>query len=104
MPSHDWRQHTFAGLIEAGILQIGDGYRAENAELGGDGPIFLRAGHVTDTHIEFEGVDRFRTDLADRVRPKMAIAADVIVTTKGNSTGRVAYVTELMPPSSTHPT
>ena len=48
-----------------GALEIGDGYRAKNDELGGTGLIFLRAGHVKDTHIDFEGVDRFRhTDIA----------------------------------------
>jgi type I restriction enzyme, S subunit len=43
---------TFGELIADGLLEIGDGYRAKNEELGGDGPIFLRAGHVTDTHID----------------------------------------------------
>ena len=46
-------QTTFAELIDEGVLEIGDGYRAKNEELGGSGPIFLRAGHVTDTHIDF---------------------------------------------------
>jgi type I restriction enzyme S subunit len=93
-----WTVSTFARLIEAGILEIGDGYQAQNAELGGDGPIFLRAGHVADTHIDFTGVERFRSDLADRVRPKMSRPGDVIITTKGNSTGRVSHVTPTMPP------
>lgn len=98
MAAEGWSQTSFAELIAAGILQISDGYRAENAELGGDGPIFLRAGHVTDTHIDFAGVERFRPELADRVRSKMAQAGDVVVTTKGNSTGRVTFVTAEMPP------
>lgn len=49
---------TFAQLIAEGALEIGDGYRAKNDELGGVGLIFLRAGHVTDSHIDFEGVER----------------------------------------------
>ena len=53
---------TFDRLIAEGALEIGDGYRAKNEELGGDGLIFLRAGHVTDTHIDFDGVERFRSD------------------------------------------
>jgi type I restriction enzyme S subunit len=89
---------TFAELTAAGVLEIGDGYRAKNDELGGDGPIFLRAGHVSDTHIDFDGVDRFRAELAARVRSKMAEPGDTIVTTKGNSTGRTAFVTRTMPP------
>ena len=39
---------TFGKLISEGALEVGDGYRAKNEELGGDGLIFLRAGHVTD--------------------------------------------------------
>jgi type I restriction enzyme S subunit len=88
---------TFEQLINDGILEIGDGYRAKNEELGGDGPIFLRAGHVTDTHIDLEGVERFHGSLADKVRSKMSQVGDAIVTTKGNSTGRTAFVTKSMP-------
>ena len=40
---------TFGDLIDRGILDITDGYRAQNSELGGSGLIFLRAGHVTDS-------------------------------------------------------
>ena len=68
----DWREYTFADLIKSSALEIGDGYRAKNSELGGDGPIFLRAGHVRDTHIDLDGVDRFRRGLAGAVAPKMS--------------------------------
>jgi type I restriction enzyme S subunit len=88
---------TFQNLIDAGALEIGDGYRAKLSELGGDGPIFLRAVHVTDAGIEFDGVDRFKSHLTQQVRSKMAQPGDTVVTTKGNSTGRTAYVTEEMP-------
>jgi type I restriction enzyme S subunit len=94
----EWREHTFADLIESSALEIGDGYRAKNSELGGDGPIFLRAGHVRDTHIDLDGVDRFRRELASAVAPKMSRPRDVIVTTKGNSTGRTSYVGDSLPP------
>lgn len=90
-------EQTFDDLIRSGLLAIGDGYRAKNEELGGDGPLFLRAGHVRDTHIDFEGVERFHAEFADRVASKMSRAGDVIVTTKGNSTGRVAYVDDKLP-------
>ena len=88
---------TFGELIADGLLEIGDGYRAKNEELGGGGPIFLRAGHVTDTHIDFAGVERFHVSLTDKVRSKMSRVGDAIVTTKGNSTGRTAFVTASMP-------
>ena len=98
MASNGSKTVTFQKLIDVGILEIGDGYRAKNSELGGIGPIFLRAGHVTDTHIDFEGVEQFHAELADKVRPKMAHPGDTIVTTKGNSTGRTSFVTQRMPP------
>ena len=88
---------TFATLIADGALEIGDGYRARNDELGGSGPIFLRAGHVTDSHIDFEGVERFHAQLEPRLRSKLAMPGDAVVTTKGNSTGRTTYVTPTMP-------
>ena len=56
--AREWREVVFADLIHANALEIGDGYRAKNSELGGDGPIFLRAGHVRDEHIDFGGVER----------------------------------------------
>lgn len=94
----DWETHAFSSLIKAGALEIGDGYRAKNDELGGDGPIFLRAGHVSDSGIDFSGVDRFTYLDADRFGSKLSQAGDVVITTKGNSTGRVTFVTPRMPP------
>lgn len=88
---------TFQQLIDEGILEIGDGYRAKNSELGEGGPIFLRAGHVTDSTIEFEGVEHFRADVCEKVQGKVAKPGDTIVTTKGNSTGRTSYVRDEMP-------
>jgi type I restriction enzyme S subunit len=98
MVGEQFEPTTFAELISEGALEIGDGYRARNEELGGDGLIFLRAGHVTDTHIDFDGVDRFRAELEPRVRSKLARTGDAVVTTKGNSTGRATFVSPSMPP------
>ncbi|MFZ1415068.1 MAG: hypothetical protein WAS73_10905 [Defluviicoccus sp.] len=67
MAGEPFEQTTFAELISEGTLEIGDGYRAKNEELGGDGLIFLRAGHVSDTHIDFDGVERFHRELESRV-------------------------------------
>ena len=92
-----WEHHTFGELIESGVLLLSDGYRAKLEELGGDGPMFLRAGHVSDSHIDFSGVERFHARLESRVRGKMSQPGDVVITTKGNSTGRVAYVSESLP-------
>lgn len=98
MAGDRFERTTFAELISEGALEIGDGYRAKNDELGGDGLMFLRAGHVSDTHIDFEGVERFHVALESRVQSKVAKPGDAVVTTKGNSTGRTTYVTPSMPP------
>ncbi|QPD04234.1 MAG: hypothetical protein Nkreftii_002008 [Candidatus Nitrospira kreftii] len=98
MPGEWPEMTTFANLIEEGALEIGDGYRAKNEELGGDGLIFLRAGHVTNSHVDFTGVERFHAALEARVRSKLSIPGDAVVTTKGNSTGRTTFVTSSMPP------
>jgi type I restriction enzyme S subunit len=92
------REAKFQQLLDEGLLEIGDGYRAKNNELGGTGPIFLRAGHVTDSHIDFNGVDHFHEHLEEMVRSKMSKVGDTIITTKGNSTGRTSFVTERLPP------
>ena len=97
MAGEHFERTTFARLISEGALEIGDGYRAKNEELTGDGLIFLRAGHVTDTHIDFNGVERFRAELEPRVRSKLAKPGDAVVTTKGNSTGRTTFVSASMP-------
>src|SRR5216117_1702099 len=97
MAGDQFGRTTFAHLISDGALEIGDGYRAKNEELGGDGLIFLRARHVTDTHIDFDGVERFHAELEPRVRSKLAKPGDAVITTKGNSTGRTAYVSHSMP-------
>jgi type I restriction enzyme S subunit len=88
---------TFGELIKSGVLSITDGYRAKNSELGGDGLIFLRAGHVTDAHIDFAGVERFHEKLTAKLQDKTSRVGDVIVTTKGNSTGRTSFVDVTMP-------
>jgi type I restriction enzyme S subunit len=93
----NWRNCSFDDLIRENVLSISDGYRAKNDELGGSGPIFLRAGHVTDTHIDLAGVERFHAELASRVESKASRPGDVVITTKGNSTGRVAFVGPNLP-------
>ena len=89
--STPFESHTFASLIDCDLLQIGDGHRAKVAELGGDGPIFLRAGLVSDDGIRLQGADRFRQEV-QVPSAKFSLARDTFVTTKGNSVGRAGYV------------
>jgi len=65
--------------------------------LGGDGPIFLRAGLISDDGIRLQGGDRFRTDVAVP-SAKFSVGRDTFVTTKGNSVGRTGYIPLDLPP------
>lgn len=91
------KTETFQSLIQRGVLKIGDGYRARLNELGGDGPIFLRAGSLTAQGFIWEGNDKFRKDLTVTIQSKMGLPGDTVITTKGNSTGRTGYVPQDSP-------
>jgi type I restriction enzyme S subunit len=82
----------FNDLIESGLLEIGDGYRAKNDELGGDGPLFLRAGLMTSSGFDWASADHFNRSAVSKVSTKLGRAYDTVITTKGNSIGRTAYV------------
>jgi len=83
---------VFRQLIDAGLLEIGDGYRAKNAELGGSGPIFLRSAYLQDSGFVENMPERFKeTDIVG-FGAKVAQSGDVVITTKGNSTGRVGVI------------
>jgi type I restriction enzyme, S subunit len=58
---------TFTDLMERGILEIGDGYQAKLEELGGDGPLFLRAGLLTEQGLDWSAAERFCVDIASKV-------------------------------------
>lgn len=91
----DWATTTTGELISAGVLSIGDGYRAKNSELGADGLPFARAGNI-DGGFHFEDADRFpERDLA-KVGDKISRPGDVVFTSKG-TVGRMAWVREATP-------
>jgi type I restriction enzyme S subunit len=78
-------------LIRGGILEIGDGYRAKNSELGLPGLPFIRAGDLN------HGFDTTRAEVlhessVTRAGPKICRAGDVAFTSKG-TIGRFAQVT-----------
>jgi type I restriction enzyme S subunit len=88
------RVATFGELVSTATLEIGDGYRAKNQELGGDGLIFLRAAYLQDDGFTMVQPDRFLTNAITKFGPKIAQVGDVAITTKGNSTGRVGRIRE----------
>lgn len=77
-------------LIAAGLLEIGDGYRAKNDELGDSGLPFARAGNINGG-FDFTGADRFPVANLDRVGNKVSRFVDVVFTSKG-TVGRFAFV------------
>jgi type I restriction enzyme, S subunit len=81
---------TFGALVRDGTLEIGDGYRAKLDELGGEGPFFLRAGALTDRGFVWGGLESFHCEA--RTDGKHGQPGDVVITTKGNSVGRVGQI------------
>lgn len=86
---------TVQQYIDAGVLEIGDGYRAKNSELGTEGIPFARAGNI-DEGFSFEGADRFPLESLDLVGPKVSQVGDSLFTSKG-TVGRIAFVNEATP-------
>jgi type I restriction enzyme S subunit len=84
----EWQ--AFADLVSSGFLEVGDGYRAKLDELTGGGSVFLRAGALGDDGFDWDGLDEFGPDA--RVHSKEGQPSDVVITTKGNSIGRVGFV------------
>ncbi len=89
-----FQEGLFSELVGAGTLEIGDGYRAKNNELGGSGPIFLRSAYLQNRGFRLSNPERFRTTALSRFGSKVARTGDVVITTKGNSTGRVGRIRE----------
>jgi len=83
---------SFSRLRDDGLLDFGDGYRAKNMELGGHGPIFLRAAYLQDTGFSLDNPDRFIAGDLSLFGNKVAKLRDVVITTKGNSTGRIGVI------------
>jgi type I restriction enzyme S subunit len=88
------RRFKFQELRDQGVLDFGDGYRAKNSELDGGGPIFLRAAYLQDDGFILNDPDRFKEMSTDKFGPKVAQLGDVVITTKGNSTGRIGVIRE----------
>lgn len=77
-------------LIDAGVLAVGDGYRAKNIELAAHGIPFARAGNI-DGGFLFNDADCFPEADLHKVGDKISRPGDVVFTSKG-TVGRFAYV------------
>src|SRR5207248_2678 len=85
---------TFTELMREGVLTVGDGYRAKNEELGADGPIFLRSAYLQDNGWVLNSPDRLMSIPGKSFGSKIACVGDTVLTTKGNSLGRLGFVDE----------
>jgi type I restriction enzyme S subunit len=83
---------TLGELVKAGDLAVGDGYRAKNEELGSSGPIFLRSAYLQDSGWVLDTPDRLSLPQVAEFGSKVAQLFDTVLTTKGNSLGRLGLV------------
>jgi type I restriction enzyme S subunit len=85
-----WTTLKNSELIENDVLEIGDGYRAKNSELGSIGLPFARAGNI-DNGFHFENADLLDEANVPKAGSKVSKTGDVVFTSKG-TVGRFAYV------------
>ena len=86
----EWPVFYTRDLIADDLLEIGDGYRAKNSEMGDSGLPFVRAGDVHG-RVNTVGTDVLSIESVSRVGAKRSQTGDVVITTKG-TVGRVAFV------------
>jgi type I restriction enzyme S subunit len=85
-----WTKWTNFQLIKNGILEIGDGYRAKNSEMGQDGLPFARAGNINNG-FHFENADILQENSVWQAKDKISKVGDIVFTSKG-TVGRFAFV------------
>ncbi len=93
IPQHrrpGWKYWEVADLLRDGILDIGDGYRAKNSELGETGLPFARAGNLNEG-LHFEEADILSEASVRLAGEKISRPGDITFTSKGTF-GRFAIV------------
>ena len=79
----EWREVRVGELVTQGVLEISDGYRVRNDELGPQGIPFVRGGDIRDGWINTATEDHIRPEFAERVVSKLSQPRDVAFITKG---------------------
>lgn len=82
-------------LIEEGLLSIGDGYRAKNAELTDNGIPFVRISNI-NYEIDFKSTDKFPVESIKKVGQKISKPGDVVFSSKG-TIGKFIFVEDETP-------
>ncbi|GER88041.1 hypothetical protein KDW_22030 [Dictyobacter vulcani] len=85
-----WYIWETSNLIAKDTLEIGDGYRAKNSEMGIDGLPFARAGNINNG-FHFDSADVLASHSVQKAGNKISIPGDVVFTSKG-TIGRFAFV------------
>lgn len=90
--SSGWFRTTTAHLIQEGALEIGDGYRAKNAEFEDSGVPFLRIGNIgTNGQFELADAPLFPVEDLSKVGRKLSRPGDCVIATKA-TIGRSGFV------------
>ncbi len=90
----NWSTARVSELIDRKVIEIGDGYRAKNSELGASGLPFVRAGNI-ENGIKVQGADHLLIERLPYAKGKTSRANDVVFTSKG-TVGRIALVPDGM--------
>jgi type I restriction enzyme, S subunit len=97
MPTqNDWQVYKVEELIARDHLEVGDGYRAKNSEMGSTGLPFLRVANIQNGSFDFTDIDILDTKNLHKVGNKISQTDDIVFTTKG-TVGRFAFVKENTP-------
>jgi type I restriction enzyme, S subunit len=91
-----WQYWEVADLLRDGFIQIGDGYRAKNSEMGEPGLPFARAGNLNNG-FHFDDADILKEESVRLAGEKISRLGDITFTSKGTF-GRFAFVHEDTPP------
>ena len=91
-PFDAFESPTVQMLMDAKVLNMGDGYRAKRVELSDEGLPFVRAGNLHDGGFQFENAEILGFDGVDKAGEKKSEAFDVAFTSKG-TVGRMTLVT-----------
>lgn len=90
MSNAKWITIRNSELIEKGILEIGDGYRAKNSEISSSGLPFVRAGNLNNG-FQLDEADLLDEKSVAKAGEKISQAGDIVLTSKG-SFGRFGLV------------
>lgn len=93
--SNKWQRMRNSDLISAGVLEIGDGYRAKNNEMGETGLPFARAGNIKNG-IHVLDTDVLSEESVIKAKEKVSHIDDIVLTTKGTF-GRIALISKDTP-------